>query len=185
MKEVAYLESLSQAETLLKPARLDVLRQLTEPRTCSEAGQVLGQTPQWVYYHVKKLVAAGLVAQISSRQVRGINEGIYQATARSFRLSPRLLATDLPVERSDEQSLGFLVNLIEDVQEDLATLSETIDDTSTLGITGVVKLLPEQRQEFLSDLRSTLEKLLIRYSHTNGEALRIAAACYPEVSTNE
>ncbi|WP_344839945.1 winged helix-turn-helix domain-containing protein [Nonomuraea dietziae] len=36
-----------------------MLRQLAEPRTCTEVGGRLGQTAQRVYYHVKKLVEAG------------------------------------------------------------------------------------------------------------------------------
>src|SRR5256885_2461084 len=91
MRDVLYLEQIEQAETLLKPQRVEVLRQLAEPRTCTEIAAELGQTPQRVYYHVKRLVDAGLVEQVSQRKVRGIHEGIYQAVARSYWLSPRLV----------------------------------------------------------------------------------------------
>lgn len=88
MREVLYLEQIEQAEALLKPQRVEVLRQLAEPRTCTEVAARLEQTPQRVYYHVKQLVAAGLVDRVSERRVRGITEGIYQAAARSYWLSP-------------------------------------------------------------------------------------------------
>ncbi|GAB3967358.1 ArsR/SmtB family transcription factor [Plantactinospora veratri] len=88
MRDVMYLEQIEQAETLLKPQRIEVLRQLAEPHTCTEVAAQLGQTPQRVYYHVKRLVDAGLVDQVSERKVRGISEGIYQASARSYWLSP-------------------------------------------------------------------------------------------------
>jgi DNA-binding transcriptional ArsR family regulator len=68
-----------------------VLRQLAEPHTCTEVASRLGQTPQRVYYHVKRLVDAGLADLVSERKVRGIHEGIYQASARSYWLSPRLV----------------------------------------------------------------------------------------------
>ncbi|MEV5448219.1 helix-turn-helix domain-containing protein, partial [Streptomyces sp. NPDC052644] len=91
MRDVLYLEQIEQAETLLKPQRVDVLRQLAEPRTCTEVAARLEQSPQRVYYHVKQLAAAGLVKQVASRKVRGISEGIWQAVARSYWLSPRLV----------------------------------------------------------------------------------------------
>ena len=93
MRDVLYLERIEQAETLLKPQRVEVLRQLAEPRTCTEVGTRLGQSPQRVYYHIKRLVDAGVVTQVSERKVRGIQEGIYQASARSYWMSP-----DTPIE---------------------------------------------------------------------------------------
>lgn len=74
MRDVLYLEQREQAEVLLKPQRIEVLRQLAEPRTCTEVAARLEQTPQRVYYHVKQLVAAGLAEQVAQRQVRGITE---------------------------------------------------------------------------------------------------------------
>ena len=61
MRHVVYLEQVEQAEALLKPQRIEVLRQLAMPRSCTEVGHRLGQTPQRVYYHVRRLVEAGLV----------------------------------------------------------------------------------------------------------------------------
>ena len=58
MLDTLYIETVEQADALLKPKRVEVLRQLAEPRTCTQIGQVLGDTPQAVYYHVKRLQAA-------------------------------------------------------------------------------------------------------------------------------
>jgi DNA-binding transcriptional ArsR family regulator len=65
MRDVLYLDRIEQAETLLKPQRIEVLRRLAEPRSCTEVATRLGQTQQRVYYHVKRLVEAGLVTQVS------------------------------------------------------------------------------------------------------------------------
>jgi DNA-binding transcriptional ArsR family regulator len=61
-----------------------VLRQLAEARTCTQVAARLGQSPQRVYYHVKRLVDAGLVDLISQRRVRNLQEGVYRASARSY-----------------------------------------------------------------------------------------------------
>ena len=65
MRDVVHLDQIEQAEALLKPQRIEVLRQLAEPRSCTEVAVELDQTPQRVYYHVKRLLEARLVGQAS------------------------------------------------------------------------------------------------------------------------
>ena len=75
----------------MKPRRVEILRLLSEPRTCTELGANLGDSPQKVYYHVKRLQKAGLVDLVQERRVRGITEGIYRATAHTYWLSPEIV----------------------------------------------------------------------------------------------
>ncbi|GLW09817.1 hypothetical protein Misp01_49460 [Microtetraspora sp. NBRC 13810] len=180
MKEVLYLEQIEQAEALLKPQRIEVLRHLAEPRTCTEVAALLGQTPQRVYYHVKRLVEAGLVQQVSERKVRGIHEGIYQAGARSYWLSPRLVGRIGLHRAQDELNLGYLLDLVEEVQADIAALDRTAPELPSIGVSGEIHVPPERRQEFLSDLQTTLQNLFTRYGGTEGDAFKLAVACYPK-----
>ncbi|GLY21826.1 helix-turn-helix domain-containing protein [Micromonospora sp. NBRC 101691] len=181
MRDVLYLEEIAQAETLLKPQRVEVLRQLAEPRTCTEVATRLGQTPQRVYYHVKQLVAAGLAEQVSERRVRGISEGIYQAAARSYWLSPRLVGRLGGLRRArDELSLGHLLDLMEQVQADVAALDRTAPELPSIGVSGEIRVPAERRQEFLADLRTTLQDLFTRYGGAEGDAFKLAVACYPK-----
>ncbi|WP_343450005.1 helix-turn-helix domain-containing protein [Micromonospora oryzae] len=181
MRDVLYLEEMSQAETLLKPQRIEVLRQLAEPGTCTEVAARLGQTPQRVYYHVKQLVAAGLAEQVSERKVRGISEGIYQAAARSYWLSPRLVGRIGGLRRArDELSLGHLLDLMEEVQADVAALDRAAPELPSIGVSGEIRVPAERRQEFLADLRTTLEDLFTRYGGAEGDAFKLAVACYPK-----
>ncbi|MFI0791480.1 helix-turn-helix domain-containing protein [Micromonospora rubida] len=181
MRDVLYLEEMSQAETLLKPQRIEVLRQLADPGTCTEVANRLGQTPQRVYYHVKQLVAAGLAEQVAERKVRGINEGIYQAVARSYWLSPRLVGRIGGLRRArDELSLGHLVDLMEEVQADVAALDRAAPELPSIGVSGEIRVPAERRQEFLADLRTTLQELFTRYGGAEGDAFKLAVACYPK-----
>jgi DNA-binding transcriptional ArsR family regulator len=180
MRDVLYLDQIEQAETLLKPQRIEVLRQLARPRSCTEVAAQLDQTPQRVYYHVKRLVAAGVVTQVSERRVRGIHEGVYQASARAYWLSPRLVGR-IGLRRSrDALSLGYLLDLMEEVQADVAALDRTAPDLPSIGVSGQIRVRPEQRQEFLADLRTTLQDLLTRYGGADGDAFKLAVACYPK-----
>jgi DNA-binding transcriptional ArsR family regulator len=180
MRDVLYLERLEQAETLLKPQRVEVLRQLAEPRTCAEVAAALGQTPQRVYYHVKRLVEAGLVELVSERRVRGITEGTYQAGARSYWLSPALVGR-LGLRRvRDELSLGYLLDLMEEVQAEVAALDRSAPELPSIGVSGEIRVRPQDRQAFLDDLRNTLQDLFTRYGGAEGDAFKLAVACYPK-----
>ncbi|TCP49980.1 helix-turn-helix protein [Tamaricihabitans halophyticus] len=185
MKELLYIDRFEQAEALFKPQRVEVLRQLAQPRSCTEIGAALDQTPQRVYYHVKKLLAAELVTQVSERKVRGIHEGIYQASAQSYWLSPRLVGTIGVRKARDELSLGYLLNLLEDVQSDLVELDQRADELPTLGISGEIHLPAGNRQEFLDDLRGTLQDLFRRHGGATGDRFRLAVACYPKEHDHE
>ncbi len=180
MKDLLYVEGFEQAEALLKPQRVEVLRHLAEPRSCTEVGVRLDQTPQRVYYHVKRLVDAGLVTQVSERRVRGIVEGIYQAAARSYWLSPRLVGTIGGRRVRDELSLGYLIELVEDVQADLAAIDRTRPELPTLGVSGRIALPPERRKEFFDELRTTLQDLFTRYGGAEGDPFTLAIAVYPK-----
>ena len=184
MRDVLYLDDIEQAEALLKPARVDVLRRLAEPRSCTEVAADLDQTPQRVYYHVKRLVEAGLVEQVAQRQVRGISEGLYRATAHSYWLSPRLVGRIGDRRTRDQLSLGHLLDLMEEVQGEVAALDRSAeaglaDDLPSIGVSGEIRVAPHRRQEFLDDLRGTLQDLFTRYGGDEGDAFRLALACYP------
>ena len=180
MRDVVYLDQIEQAEALLKPQRIETLRQLAEPRSCTEVAVELDQTPQRVYYHVKRLQEAGLVRQVAERRVRGINEGIYQAAGRSYWLSPGLVGRIGLRQTRDRLSLGYLVDLMEGVQADVAALDLTRPDLPSIGVSGDIRVRPEQRKAFLDELQQTLQDLFTRYGGADGDAFRLAVACYPK-----
>jgi DNA-binding transcriptional ArsR family regulator len=189
VREMMYLDEIEQASAVLQPMRIRLLKLLAEPRTCTELGTSVGETPQKVYYHVKKLEAAGVVTRVDERRVRGIIEGIYQATAASYWLSPGLVGRNRPLRAMDRLSLGHLLTLAEDLQTDVAALAARPQDASdeeipSVGVSAEVELAPDQRAPFLRDLQSALEDLLSRYgkspTESSGTTFRIALACYPK-----
>jgi DNA-binding transcriptional ArsR family regulator len=179
MRDVVYLDQIEQAEALLKPRRIEVLRRLSEPRSCTEVAAELDQTPQRVYYHVKRLLDASLVSKVSERRVRGIHEGIYQATGRSYWLSPRLVGRIGLRQARDRLSLGHLLDLMEDVQAEVAALDLSRPDLPSIGVSGDIRVRPDQRAAFLDELQHLLQDLFTRYGGAEGDAFRLALACYP------
>src|SRR2546428_9061128 len=113
------VETTEQASAVLNPLRLELLRRADEPRTCSEFAQALGETPQKIYYHVKVLERAGALEKVEERRVRAIQEGYYQATARSYWLAPSLVGRVGGSRRAPgPMSLGILLRLAEELQTD-------------------------------------------------------------------
>ena len=180
MLDTLYIETVEQADALLKPKRVEVLRQLAEPRTCTQIGQVLGDTPQAVYYHVKRLQAHGLVELVSEHRVRGITEGVYRSVARSFWVSPAIAGRlGEPRARDALLGLGFLLDLSERMQADLTRLAAGPPTLPSFGIAGDIRLAPEDGAAFVAALQRAFGEVLERYGGSEGHAFRLALACYP------
>jgi DNA-binding transcriptional ArsR family regulator len=181
--DTLYIESVEQADALLKPKRVQVMRELAEPRTCTQIGQVLGETPQAIYYHVKRLQANGLVTLVDERRVRGIAEGIYQAVARSFWVSPAIagrLGNDRA--RSDMLGLGYLLDLSEELSRDLARLAMGPVTLPSFGIAGDISLAPEDGAAFVAELQRAFGEVLAKYGGGSGHSFRLVLATYPHVA---
>ena len=147
MLDTLYIETVEQADALLKPKRVEVLRQLAEPHTCTQIGQVLGETPQAVYYHVKRLQAHGLVELVEEHRVRGITEGVYRAVARSFWVAPDIVGRlGPPRAREALLGLGFLLDLSEEMSRDLAALAAGAPSLPSFGIAGDITLRARGRR---------------------------------------
>ena len=196
MHDVFYIEEMEQARILLKPARLEILKQLDEPRTCPELARFFGESAQKIYYHIKELEKAGLVAKVEEKRVRGAVEGHYQAVARSYWLAPRLVGQiGDPQIAGDQMSLRVLLDLAEDVQEDIGYLgmqSTAGDHVPSLSMSGQVHL-PDgaRRSAFLAELQTAFQDLLTKYSlpeteiDTESVEFRLVLLCYPKVQKDE
>ena len=183
MLDTLYIESVEQADALLKPKRIEVLRQLAEPHTCTQVGQVLGETPQAVYYHVKRLQAHALVELVEEHRVRGITEGVYRAVARSFWVSPDIVGRlGPPRPREVLLGLGFLLDLTEEMSRDLAALAAGAPSLPSFGIAGDITLRPEDGAAFVAELQRAFGEVLERYSGDEGHGFRLALACYPHTA---
>jgi hypothetical protein len=53
----------------------------------------------------------------------------------------------------------------------------------SIGVSGEIRVRPEQRQQFLDDLQSALQGLFTRYGGAEGDAFKLAVACYPKGET--
>ena len=188
MKDVMLIEKPEQAEALLHPLRLKLLRRTDEPRTCTELAEALGETPQKIYYHVKVLERAGALQKVEERRVRAIQEGYYQATARSYWLAASLVGRiGGPPRARDQMSLGFLLGLAEELQTDVGRLAATERETPSLGFSAQIRLAkPAERTAFLTDVQNAIQSIARKYGAAgplrpkgDPNTFRLVFACYP------
>jgi DNA-binding transcriptional ArsR family regulator len=185
MLDVLFIEQPAVAAALLQPVRLDIVKRLAEPRSCPELAQILNLPTQQVNYHMRKLTEAGLVERIDERRVRGTVEGIYQARAASYWLSPNLVGRLGARKTINEAGLSYLLSLAEDLQTDVAKLANAPEPQPCLGVSAYVELKdPKRRAEFLDEVQQVLQTLARKYGATGRSkernSYRLLLACYPQ-----
>lgn len=198
MQDVFYIESIEQAMALLKPMRIELLKQLGEPRTCPELADVFGESVQKVYYHVKALEEAGLVEKTDERRVRGTVEGHYQAKARSYWLAPELVGKIGGTQTSrDQSSLRVILEMTEDVQREVGHLghrTEAGQHVPSLALSAHIHLPnAARRAEFLAEVQQIFQKLARDYGTPDGDlhvttdeqGFRLVLVCYPKNESPE
>jgi predicted ArsR family transcriptional regulator len=195
VQEVHLIENAEKAGELLKPIRIKILSLLDTPRTCPEIARRLGLATQKVNYHMKVLRDAGLVRLTEEHRKRGIMEGVYQAVARSYWISPRLVGKLGGRSAAlDQASLGFLLQLAEELQIDVGHLAETSDTGSipSLGLDAQIELRDAgERGAFMEELKQSVQNLARKYGtgkqdkRTESKGFRLVLACYPHYSGNE
>jgi DNA-binding transcriptional ArsR family regulator len=182
MRDVLLIDSLPQADALMRPGRADILRRLVAPRSCGQVARDLGSTPQQVYYHVKALETARLAEKVSETRARGFNQAFYQAAASSYWLSPRLvhLAGGDRAAR-DQTSRSFLLDLAEELHIEVGQLAGRDTETPMLGLSAHVALAdPARRAAFMADLQEAVQALATKYGGpASEESYRLVLACYP------
>lgn len=90
--ETYELETLEQLRAIADELRSRIAEALTHrAMTVTQLGDLLGQAPAKIHYHVRELERVGLVRLVATREKSGILEKYYRAIARSFNASKTLL----------------------------------------------------------------------------------------------
>ena len=106
--------------------RLAILRTLmTKPATLTHLGQIFGEHPAKVRYHVKLLEQAGLVGMTHAQKVGNYTEKYYQATAAAFSIQLSILpewgkGPTVLVSGSDDLALNLLAEMLREEEHGLA-----------------------------------------------------------------
>jgi DNA-binding transcriptional ArsR family regulator len=187
VKAIASVVDPRTLQALAHPLRLRILATLREPASPAEAARTLDEPRQKVNYHVKELERAGLVRRVGERRVGNLMEGLYQAVAGTFRVSPRVAWTD-PRRVSalaDQVSLENLVSAGERLQRAAALLLDRAafagEQIASAAVEAEVRLSGEaQRAAFLGEYVAAVGPLLQKYGTGDGDPYRVVLAVHPD-----
>lgn len=150
--------SVEQSKLLGNALRIKIITTLLEtPKTAKQVADQLGNSPGSVHYHIQKLYEGGLIELVETKEVGGIIEKYYKAKSKWFS-APE--TTD-PVLRE-----GF---------------NSTYSSTTSLR----VFLKEEDREEFIEDVKSLLEKWVTISSTNDLKDLQEYAVGFKVVATSE
>jgi len=91
MRDELLIETPEQLRALAHPLRQRILQLLTDaPSTNQQLALALGVSPPRLHFHVRELLAAGLIELVAERPKGGVIEKYYRAGARVLRLGPRV-----------------------------------------------------------------------------------------------
>ena len=129
-------------EALYDPLRYRLFRALRMPRTVPELGQHVDLPANGLYYHVRRLVDAGLVRQVGTRPRGRHTERVYGWAAERIRFSG-----DLRLDVG-----GPLTGIAGELEEGLRRAAD--DDAPALLSYHVVALTEERARELAERLRA-------------------------------
>ncbi len=94
---VLWLATSGQLRALVSPVCQEIVDGLAAsgPASIAELAQHLGRPADALYFHVRRLVAAGLVVELPSRKRGRHVAGIYDVAGRPVRIRPSAFATPL------------------------------------------------------------------------------------------
>jgi len=128
MQSTWVLTAPDQLQALGHPTRHRILHWLVDQAaTNQQIAAALGEPPARIHFHVRELLAAGLIVIAEERAKGGVIEKYYRAVARSFCLGETFQFGRMPPELVNE-ALGF--SILATADQDLrAAVSASPDGT--------------------------------------------------------
>jgi DNA-binding transcriptional ArsR family regulator len=155
------IEDLDIVRMLNDPVRSTILQLLIfEPKSVKDLAAELDVPVTRLYYHVNMLEDSGVIRVVATRKAGAMIQKLYQATARSYRPSPRIVDTiDDPREAARIGVATVLDTARVDVEQAVAARFAEPDGDhppSGLGRT-ILRLSPAEAQRLLDELGALLE----------------------------
>lgn len=169
------LNDLDLMSEVTHPIRGMILRRLKEPRTVADLAALLDVPITRLYHHVNRLVDAGLIRVVATRQVAAVTERRYQTVALSFGVDAELLnSTD---RRELSAALGSLFDVakigFQRFVESGAFSANDDDDSDTVLSLAEVHLTEPRRSELMRRLTEVLEEFRSDATDTDPDAAHV------------
>jgi DNA-binding transcriptional ArsR family regulator len=182
----ALIDTVDQLVAVTHPTRLRILDQLRTPGTAAGAARSLGEPRQLISHHVGVLAKAGLLRSAGERRNGNFVEQLYESTAGTFVLSPRITWGDGERVRTlaEQLSLRHLVEFGERLQRDAITLLDRAtfegEEIASATVEATVRFAdPAARSEFLDEYLQLTAELIEKHAGASGDAYIVGLVVRP------
>ena len=176
----AVLDTTEQLVAITHPTRLRILDELRTPGTAASAARALGESRQLINHHVQALAKAGLLRAAGERRNGNFVEQLYESTAGTFILSPRITWGDGERVRTlaEQVSLRHLVEFAQRLQRDAITLLDQAafggDEIPSASIEATVRFADhDARSAFLEEYLELTAALIEKHAANEGDAYMV------------
>lgn len=186
---VEVIDEPARAQSLLNPARLELLENLEEPASAAALARRLELPRQRVNYHLRELEAHRLVECVEERRRGNAVERIYRRTVGAYAISTAALGAlgTNPDTIRDRFSSDYQVALASRAVAELGSLRAAADAAgkrlATFALEADVRFTsPEARHEFAKELADEFARLVAKYHDERaleGRTSRLYFGAYP------
>ncbi|HTW09994.1 MAG TPA: helix-turn-helix domain-containing protein [Acidimicrobiales bacterium] len=192
MDDIEVIDDPRTAAVLLEPARANLLAQLDRPKSASTVAAESGLPRQRLNYHLHALERCGLVELVEERRKGNMTERLVRSSARSYVISPDVLAVlaprpaQMPGDRlSAYWLLATAAQLVSDVGALVKGASRGQRHVATFTMDAEVRFSsPAQRAAFADELSEAVSRLVAKYHDARspgGRAYKMVVAVHPKV----
>ena len=164
LQEEFIIEDVEALKMIADPLRLQIIRNLDQPRTVKDLAERLDIPATKLYYHVNQLEKHQIIRVVDTRVVSGIIEKHYRVTAKSYHVSKSLLKSTKDSQEQLETILEAIFDtakaeLRESIQAGLLSVDEAVERQKD-GIVwhGSMNLSPERFAELNGRLQTLLDE---------------------------
>lgn len=178
--EIENVEQLRAIADLLRLRIIDML--LKQPMTVTQLGEVLGEAPAKVHYHVRELEKVGLLRLVETREKGGILEKYYQPIAREFSVEKSLISA--PPDEALATMSAILSQIKDNFLRAFRQALEQKNEKPSMSIGFSRLYLTKEEQEQLARQMAELLKSYEKQRDIEGEREFLASIIvYPETPT--
>lgn len=181
----------TDAEQLMmirNPFKLQILQYLNETHSASEVAKFMGESPQKMNYHFKKLENAGLIWKVGKRSIRNLVEVLYESVAEHYIVTEQTdIQSDLIQQLKDQGPLMHLYDLSEQIKKDTVELLNRVKDAVHVPSAALDFQVQfdneEERKAFLNEYIELVNGLVTKYQtdkKTDNNRFKALLAVYPE-----
>jgi DNA-binding transcriptional ArsR family regulator len=182
----ALIDTTDQLVAITHPTRLRILDELRTPGTAAGAARNLGEPRQLINHHVRALAKVGLLRSAGERRNGNFVEQLYESTAGTFILSPRITwgEGDRVRTLAEQLSLRHLVEFGERLQRDAVSLLDRAtfegEEIPSATVEATVRFAdPAARSAFLDEYLRLTAELIESYAADAGDAYIVGLAVHP------